>query len=158
MTINRFFTIPVHELFGYFVDPVLIARWCAPDGMTLKVPVFDATVGGKYVYEHFKAGEKWVAHGHFRKIIQNKMIQMVDDEIIDPKGKIIEKKLSCDISFSTFGNGSGVIIKMSGFANATGAEECETGWNQCFDQLQDLVKDSGIRQFHADDLSISSTL
>lgn len=158
MTINRFFTIPVHELYGYFIDPVLIERWCAPDGMGLHVPTFEAKVGGKYVYEHTKGGEKWVAHGHFRKLIQNKMIQMVDDEILDPKGKIIEKKLACDITFSSFGNGSGVVIRMTGFSSAAAADECETGWSQCFDKLQDLVKDSGIRQFHDEDLSISSIL
>ena len=150
ITISRFFTIPVHELYGYFMDPVLIERWCAPEGMSLKVPAFDARVGGKYIYEHSNGKGIFRARGHFRKIIQNQMIQMVDDEITDPTGKIVEKKLACDITFSAFGNGSGVIIRMSGFSSAASAEECQTGWNQCFDKLQDLVKDSGIRQFHAE--------
>lgn len=150
ITINRFFTIPVHELYGYFIDPVLIERWCAPEGMSLKVPAFDARVGGKYRYVHSNGRGSFVANGHFRKLVQNQLIQMVDDEIIDPTGKIVGKKITCDISFTGFGNGSGVAIRMSGFETAAMADECETGWSECFDKLQDLVKDSGLRQFHAE--------
>ncbi len=148
ITINRFFTIPVHELYGYFVDPVLLERWCAPEGMNLKVPSFDARVGGKYRFEHSNGTGIFVGKGHFRKLIQNQLIQMVDDELIDPKGKVFAKKIACDINFSGFGNGSGVVINMSGFPTAEFADECQVSWGQCLDKLQDLVKDSGIRQFH----------
>lgn len=158
ITINRFFTIPVHELYGYFIDPVLIERWCAPEGMSLKVRSFDARVGGKYRYEHSNGTGIFVAIGHFRKLVQNQLIQMVDDEIIDPAGKILGKKLACDVTFSAFGNGAGVIIKQSGFQNAQMLDECEISWNQCLDKLQDLVKDSGPHQFHDDNVRSSSQI
>lgn len=148
ITINRFFTIPVHELYGYFVDSVLLERWCAPEGMTLKIGEFDARVGGHYTFRHSNGTGTFIANGHFRKLIQNQLIRMVDDVIKDPTGKILGKKIACDITFTAFGNGSGVSIRQSGFQNAEMTEQCQIGWNQCLDKLQDLVKDSGIRQFH----------
>jgi len=150
-TIKRFFTIPVHELYGYFIDPVLLERWCAPQGMNLKIANFDATVGGRYTFKHTDGPDTYVANGHFRKIIQNELLQMVDDEIIDPKGKVLGRKIACDVSFTGFGNGSEVMIKQSGFSDAVTTEECQTGWKQCLDNLQDLVKDSGLRQFHIEE-------
>ena len=150
-TVNRFFTIPVHELYGYFIDPVLLERWCAPEGTSLKIGDFDARVGGHYCFNHSNGTGTFVARGHFRKIIQNQLIRMIDDEILDPTGKVLGRKLACDVTFTSFGNGAGVIIRQSGFQNAEMASECEISWNQCLDTLQDLVKDSGLRQFHASD-------
>lgn len=147
ITINRFFTIPVHELYGYFIDPVLLERWCAPEGMSLKISEFNARVGGHYCFKHSDGSGIFVAKGHFRKLIQNQLIQMVDDEILDPAGNLLGKKLACDVTFTAFGNGAGVMIRQSGFQNTVMAEQCELGWNQCFDKLQNLVKDSGTRQF-----------
>jgi uncharacterized protein YndB with AHSA1/START domain len=148
--IERFFSLPVHELYGYFIDKRLIERWSAPEGMTLKVPVFDFRVGGQYRFEHHGEAGTFVAVGHFRKIIQNELILSVDDEIRDASGKIVATGLSCSTRFASLGGGSGVVVEQSGFSSDEFARNCERSWNYCFDLLQDLVKDSGPRQFHAD--------
>lgn len=154
--VERFFTIPVHELYGYFIDPRLIEKWSAPDGMSLHVTEFDARVGGHYRYEHFSEEGKYICTGHIRKIIQNEFLHMVDDQIIDPKGKEIAKGLQCEIRFTSLGTGSGVSIHQYGFKNKEFAEECRMGWEQCFAKLQDLLKDSGIRQFHPEKENLRS--
>ncbi len=145
--LERFFTIPVHELFGYCTDPRLIERWSAPAGMTLKVHV-DVRVGGHYRYEHMNQTGKYICEGHYRKIIQNELIRMVDDEIRAPNGEVIASHLTCDLSFVSFAGGSGIVIEQSGFKSKAFAEECRRSWESCLNQLQDLVKDSGMRQFH----------
>ncbi|MFL5785762.1 MAG: SRPBCC domain-containing protein [Bacteriovoracaceae bacterium] len=145
--VSRFFTIPVHELFGYFMDPVLIEKWSAPEGMTLKVKSFDGNEGGKYRYEHTSKDGVFVCNGHFRRIDLNQKLLLVDDEIIAPDGKLLAEKLETEILFTSLGTGSGVEIKVSGFNNREFANDCEKSWNQCLDNLQDIVKDSGIRQF-----------
>jgi uncharacterized protein YndB with AHSA1/START domain len=151
VTIERFFTIPVHELYGYFMDPRLIERWSAPEGMTLKMAMFDGREGGRYRYEHHSAEGTYVCNGHFRRIVRNEMLRMVDDEIIDPSGKVLDKKLETEVIFTSFGTGAGVRITVSNFTNREFAENCEQGWNQCLDKLQDLVKDSGPHQFHSEE-------
>ncbi len=149
--VSRFFTIPVHELFGYFIDPRLLERWSAPEGMTLHVPLLEVKVGGKFRYVHNSSQGKYICDGHFRKIILNELIKTVDDKIIDPDGNLSAKDLQTEMAFAGLGSGSGVEIKVTGFQNADMAEECEKGWNQCLDKLQDLVKDSGPHQFHAEE-------
>lgn len=148
VTVSRYFTIPVHELFGYFIDARLIERWSAPESMSLHVPLLDVRPGGKYRYVHTSPQGKYIADGHFRRILQNQLLQMVDEKIIDPDGNLSAKDLRTDILFAGFASGSGVEVRVSGFTNNEFATECERGWNQCFDKLQDLVKDSGPRQFH----------
>ncbi len=143
---ERFFTIPVHELYGYCIDPRLIEKWCAPEGMTLKVHV-DVRVGGHYHYEHMNQTGKFICEGHFRKIIQNELLRMVDDEIRAPNGEVIACNLACDMKFVSFASGSGIVIEQSGFKSKAFADECKRSWEYCLDQLQDLVKDSGMRQF-----------
>ncbi len=151
VSVSRFFTIPVHELFGYFIDARLIESWSAPEGMTLHVPLLDVKAGGKYRYVHTSPQGNYICDGHFRKIIQNELLKMVDDKIIDPDGNLSGKDLQTEVKFVSFASGSGVEVKVTGFQNAQFAEECEKGWNQCFDKLQDLVKDSGPHQFHSEE-------
>ncbi len=152
---ERFFTIPVHELFGYCTDPRLIERWCAPEGMTLKVPMMDVRVGGHYRYEHMNQTGKYVCEGHFRKIIQNELLRMVDDSIRGPDGEIIASHLTCDMEFVSFASGSGISIEQSGFKSKAFANECKRSWEYCLDQLQDLVKDSGPRQFRTEEQNLN---
>ena len=146
VTLQRSFNLPVHELFFYFTDPGLIERWSAPDGMTLNVPVFEFERGGRYRYEHTSSNGVYVCEGHLRKIVENEMIRMVDDEIRDPSGNLVAEKLSCDITFKQIPSGSEVTIVQNGFPNDKFANECKTSWNQCFNKLQDLVKDSGLKK------------
>ncbi len=148
--VSHFFPIPVHELYGYFTDPGLLEKWSSPDGMTLKVPLYETHHGGRYRYEHTSAEGKYICNGHIRKIIPNELIRMVDDEIIDPKGKIVGKKIECDVKLAFLGAGSSVEITHRGFDTEAFAQECRHGWEQCFDNLEELVKDSGPHQFRED--------
>ena len=151
IVVSRFFTIPVHELFGYFMDPRLIEKWSAPEGMSLKVPMLDFRESGRYRYEHFAKEGKYICNGHYRRIVQNEMIRMVDDEIRDPDGKLLAEKLENELIFTSLGTGSGVEIRVSGFTNPEFASDCERGWNECLDKLQELVKDSGPHQFYSEE-------
>lgn len=147
--VSRFFTIPVHELFGYFIDPKLLKQWCYPEGMSLKTIHFDARVGGKYQFEHATPKETFKCHGHVHKFVLNEHLRMVDDEFFDKDGKRLEMgHPTCDIRFTAFGSGSGIEITIAGFAKEKDALDCEQGWKECLNHLQELVKDSGIRQFN----------
>ncbi len=149
--IDRFYTIPVHELFGYFVDPVLLQHWSYPDGMILKVVHFDGRPRGKYHFELAARDGIYVCNGHIHKYALNQRLRRVDDEILSPAGKILAENIACDIIFTSFGSGSGVEIAQSGFSDGAYALACEAGWVQALDRLQDLVKDSGLRQFNGTD-------
>lgn len=156
--VSRFFTIPVHELFGYFIDPVLLKRWCYPEGMSLKEVHFDPYGEGSYHFEHANEdGETYVCDGHIHKLVPNEYLSMVDDVVKDPKGMILEEKLNCEVRFHAYGSGSGVEIVQSGFRTEEGALNCATSWQQCLDHLHELVKDSGLRQFRSQEPTLSGT-
>ena len=136
--LTRFFNIPSRDLYNYFIDPKLIEKWSYPEGMVLKVPVFEAEEGGKYRYEHTNEKGTYVCEGHFEQIVPRQSLKMVDDWIKDPSGKLIAEKLNCEIAFMPLGDGCDVAIRQSGFAGEDFVKECEEGWNQSLDHLHSI--------------------
>jgi uncharacterized protein YndB with AHSA1/START domain len=58
---TKFFPLDSESLFKFFSQPELLEKWSAPDGMTLKLPVFDFKVGGKYKYIHSSSNGEGVS-------------------------------------------------------------------------------------------------
>ena len=98
--INLVYFIPKDrsELFRYFTIPELIEEWCAPDGMALKVPLFEARKNGQYIYIHSKGSEVWNAKGYIKEIIPDEKIVMIDSEISHNE-KTTLNDISCTIDF-----------------------------------------------------------
>jgi uncharacterized protein YndB with AHSA1/START domain len=144
ITLTRFFNIPSRDLYHYFVDSKLLEKWSYPEGMILKVPVFEAQEGGKYRYEHTNEKGTYVCEGHFEQIVPRQSLKMVDDWIKDPTGKLIAENLYREIIFMPLGDGCDVAILQSGFKGEEFVKECEEGWNQGLDHLQSISQRSEI--------------
>ena len=145
--ISQFLNISSSELFGYFTDAHLLEKWSSSNGMMVRVPRFKAVKGGRYRFEFTSADGTLVQEGHIRRITENHHIRMMDDEISGPRSHRIARKVQCDISFRSIDKGAEVTILQSGFQSTELARECEETWKQCLNQLKDLVKDSGPKQF-----------
>lgn len=138
LKVTQFLAAPVENVFRYFVEPQLIEKWSAPDGMTLKIPYYEAKDGGKYRYEHTSKEGLFTCEGQVEKIIPNKLLSVTDKWIKDPDGKIIMENLPCEIVFTNFGNNCEVEVVQRGFQSEEMRNMCEEGWSQSFKKLQSL--------------------
>lgn len=144
---NKFFPVPKERLFNYFAKRDLVERWQAPNGMTLKLPKFEARAGGTYRYEHTSKDGVYTCEGSFKEFNPGERIVQFDEFIRDPKGNTLSENMETIIDFQEKPGGTEVRLKSSGFANEEQTQMCQEGWEQCFEQLADLVtKDSGTQR------------
>ncbi len=137
-TMKRVISASLEKVFPYFITPTKLERWSAPDGMTLKVPFYEAKDGGKYRYEHSSTKGLYICEGHIEKIVPNERLSIVDD-IIQSSDGLKLTNLSADISFRRSGLGTEVTIFQSGFPDQKMTEECQSGWSQCLAKLEKLA-------------------
>lgn len=153
-TIKKFLPLEVSEAFKYFTDPKLLEKWAAPDGMSLKLPLFEAKEDGDYRYEHKDKKGVYVCVGYFKEFIPNKKIVQIDESVQEPSGKVIYQNLRCVVEFSEKSRGTEIILSQSGFDDDEGIENCQEGWNQCLTKLAQLI--SPRNSFNQIDQNLSS--
>lgn len=136
---TKHFPLDSESLFKFFSQPDQLEKWCAPDSMSLKLPVFDFKVGGNYRYEHTSQDGTFVAEGEFTEITPQKKIVQLDKTGVSPQGEKIFENLECVIEFQENLGGTEVYITQSGFKDEKSLEECRQGWDQCLSKLQEIV-------------------
>ena len=126
------------EVFNYFINPGLLESWAYPDGMSLRVPVFNPKNGGSYRMEHTNAdGGIYVCTGHIKDFGPgSKLIQV--DNVVDPDGKVVLSKIETVTTFNDKPGGTFITIIQKGFTDEKSMRECEAGWNQCLDRLDSM--------------------
>lgn len=140
--LTRFIPKSTEEIYRYFTQKELLEEWSSPEGMSLKVPQFEAKQNGRYRYEHSNKDGVWVCTGHIKEIIPEKRLVMIDT-VKNPSGKIMFQDMQTVIEFRPMLGGTDITISSTGFPDKTSAEECRESWNQCFDKLVRLtVSDS----------------
>jgi uncharacterized protein YndB with AHSA1/START domain len=138
ITLTRFIPKDAEELFRYFTHKELIEEWSYPDGMSLKVPKFEAKQNGRYEYEHSNKDGKWVCTGYLKEFVPEKRLVFIDT-VKNPSGKIMFQDLQCVVEFQEVLGGTDITINQSGFPDKKSAEECRESWNQCIDKLVKLT-------------------
>ena len=136
--VTKFIPVEREKVFLYFTRPELVEKWSAPDGMTLKVPKFEARIGGQYRYEHTSADGLYLCDGHFKEYVPNEKLVFVDT-VKDPNVKTIFTNLVCEVIFKKVAGGTEISINQKGFPDEESMKSCEESWNQCFDNLSNLL-------------------
>ncbi len=143
--LSRFLNADKYEVFKYFTRQEFIEQWSAPEGMTLRVPKFEARLGGSYRYEHTGKDGKYICDGYLTEFIPNEKLVM-RDTVKGPDGNLLFENLESVIEFRGVGAGTEVNVIQRGFNDEASAHECQVSWSQCLDTLQGLVeKTSGPR-------------
>lgn len=137
--LTRFFNADKNEVFKYFVRPQLIEQWSAPIGMTLKVPKFEARVGGSYRYEHTGKDGIYICDGYLTEFVPNERLA-TRDSVKGPDGQMLFHNLEGTVVFKGVAAGTEVTVIQRGFPDEVSASECERGWTECLNQLQGLVE------------------
>lgn len=138
LSLKRTIQAPKNEVFKYFVQPHLIEKWSAPEGMTLKVPQFENKAGGKYRYEHTSKDGVFVCTGHLEELIPNQKLVMIDT-IKAPDGKILAENQPTTIEFKDRQGGTEIVINQENFESEEFYQECQKGWNDCLNKLEGLL-------------------
>lgn len=138
-TTTRFFAAPIEKLFLYWTDKNLLEQWNYPDGMNLRVPKFEAKVGGSYRYEHFNDEGVYVCTGEIKEFIPNKKLVMVD-QVQGPDGKMLFKDLELVIEFKDATEGCEMTATQRGFDDPEALDQCKVGWEQSMNRLQQLLR------------------
>lgn len=133
----RFIRGPRQEVFNYFIDPKLLESWAYPNGMSLRVPIFEPRIGGQYRFEHTNEEGTYVCTGRVKDFAPgSKLVQV--DHVVDPQGKPLYPKIETVTTFSNRPDGTLVTITQRGFADEDSIRSCEMGWNECLDRLDSL--------------------
>lgn len=138
LTIMRLVPGERQEIFNYFIKPDLLELWAYPDGMSLKVPLFEAKIGGAYRFEHTSEDGVYTCTGNIKDFGPGTKLYQVD-KIFGPDGKPLSGKLETITTFNSKPGGTFITITQRGLTNDEALKDCERGWNQCLDKLASLL-------------------
>lgn len=137
LTIMRLIRGPRADVFNYFIDPKLLETWAYPDGMSLRVPVFNPKIAGYYRFEHTGNNGTYVCTGNIKDFEPgSKLVQV--DHVVAPDGNMIFPRLETVTTFNDKPGGTFITIVQRGFTDEQSLKECEAGWNQSLDRLDSM--------------------
>ncbi|HXP73102.1 MAG TPA: SRPBCC domain-containing protein [Stellaceae bacterium] len=146
--IRRHIAAPRAAVYRALIDPVAVARWKVPRGMTAYVHSFEAREGGLFrislTYEQSSAVGKTTAradtyHGHFAKLVPNEaVVEVVEFETRDPA---LAGLMTITITLAdAAGGGTDLVAVHDGLPPGVSPVDNEIGWRMSLDKLAALVE------------------
>jgi uncharacterized protein YndB with AHSA1/START domain len=138
---------PRAAVYRALVDGDAVARWMVPDGMTSRVHVFDAKVGGalrvSLTYEAVEGVGKTSArtdmfHGHFVELVADaKVVEAIEFETEDPamKGEMV-----VTYTLSDARGGTELVATHDGVPPGVSEADNKVGWRMSVAKLRALVE------------------
>ena len=147
--ITREFAAPVANVWRAHVDPELVVQWLGPRSIDMEIQTWDLRMGGSYRYTAVRDGEE-IAHFYGA-------VHRVDEPAADADGRIVQTfgfdempdAVSLDtLTFVDLGDGrtrlEGLSVVYSMEArDGMLASGMETGVNEGYDKLDELLADQG---------------
>lgn len=137
------------EVFAVLIDPVAIAKWKVPDGMTLEVHEFEGWEGGRFrislTYEAPDLAGKTSAHtdtyhGRYLEIVAGEKVVEVDEfETSDPS---LGGEMTITITLREEDGGTELTALHEGLPSGVAVADNEEGWRMSLDKLAALVENA----------------
>ena len=144
--ITRHIEAPRSRVYATLLDPVAIAKWRVPDGMTCIVHEWDAREGGalrvSLTYEDRRSSGKSSAtsdthQGHFRRLVQDReIVEAIEFETADPSMRGV---MTTTIRLEDSGDGTELHALHEGLPPGISSVDNEIGWRMALDKLAALV-------------------
>jgi uncharacterized protein YndB with AHSA1/START domain len=138
---------PRAAVYRALIDPIAVAAWRAPDGMTAVVHTFDARVGGRFrvslTYDSPARQGKTVAqtdtyHGRFVDLVpNNRVVEELEFETSDPA---LRGLMRMTTTLADADGGTDVVVQHEGLPPGVSAEDDEVGTGMSLDNLAALVE------------------
>jgi uncharacterized protein YndB with AHSA1/START domain len=145
--IRRHINAPRPDVYHTLLDPLAVAKWKVPDGMTCHVHAFDAREGGSFrvslTNEGPTGGGKTTArtdtyHGRFVKLVPNEQVIEVDEfETDDPA---LRGEMRITITLADSRGGTDLLAVHEGLPRGVSPADNETGWRMALVKLATLVE------------------
>jgi uncharacterized protein YndB with AHSA1/START domain len=148
---TRVFRAPRARVYAALLDPVAVARWKVPAGMTCEVHEFDAREGGELrislTYDApdragKTSGRTDTYRGRFERLVPDELVVEVDEfETSDPA---LRGEMTITIRLSDAGDGETELVAVhEGLPSTVAPEDNETGWQESLERLAALVETPG---------------
>jgi len=156
LTITRVFDAPRETVWKAWISPSEVKKWWGPKYFTAPVSKIDLRVGGKYLScMRGPDGKDYWSTGVYREIIPLERLVMTDS-FADEKGKVVPAsyygmtgdfplELLVTVTFEELGNKTKMLLRHEGIPAGMMRELTETGWNESFDKLAELIVAGGTR-------------
>ena len=145
--IHRHFNAPREKVYAALIDPISIARWKVPDGMSSRVHSFEAKEGGEFrislTYDAPTDAGKTTSHtdtyrGRFAKLVPNEQVVEVDEfETSDPA---LRGEMRITITLRDADAGTDLVAVHEGLPPGVSPADNETGWRMALDKLATLLE------------------
>jgi uncharacterized protein YndB with AHSA1/START domain len=145
--ISRHINGPRARVYRALLDPLAVATWKVPDGMTCHMHAFDAREGGSFrvslTYDAPTGGGKTTArtdtyHGRFVKLVPNEEVFEVDEfETDDPA---LRGEMTITITLTDARGGTDLLAVHEGLPRGLSPADNETGWRMALAKLATLVE------------------
>jgi uncharacterized protein YndB with AHSA1/START domain len=146
---SRIIKAPREALYRAFTDPIALAAWLAPDGMTGKVHEFDARVGGGYQMSLFYPSSEHVYRGktsaredrftaRFVELMPpSKIVQTIS---FDSKDPAFSGQMTMTVTFQERGGGTEVTIFFEHIPPGIRPEDNDAGTRSSLEKLARYVE------------------
>ena len=136
--LHRVLRTTPEKLYRAFLDGEAMSKWLPPNGFTAKIHHMDARVGGTYKmsFTNFSTGKSHSFGGEYLELVPHERIRYTD-RFDDPnlpgemQTAITLKKVSCGTELNIVQEGVPAVIPV---------EACYVGWQECLNQLVQLVE------------------
>jgi uncharacterized protein YndB with AHSA1/START domain len=145
--IRRLIDAPRERVYDALLDPMAVARWRFPAGMTCEVHAFepreDGAVRISLTYEERDRtgktrGRTDTYRGRFVRLVPNELVIEVDEfETDDPA---LRGEMTMTISLSDADGGTELVAVHEGLPEGLSPEDNEAGWHEALARLTELVE------------------
>ena len=145
--VSRHVNAPRAQVYRALLDPVAVAKWRVPNGMTSQVHEFEAREGGSFrislTYDAPTGTGKTIAqtdtyHGHFVKLVLNQqVVEVMEFETADPA---MRGEMTITFTLTDSDSGTEVLGIHEGVPPGVSPADNETGWRMALDKLAALVE------------------
>ncbi|MEU6511774.1 SRPBCC domain-containing protein [Streptomyces sp. NPDC046942] len=148
--VSRRVQAPPHVVYRALTDPVAIAAWRVPDGMTARVHHFDAREGGAFrvslTYDDDSApgksgGRTDTYRGHFARLVPGELV--VEVFAFETDDDAVRGTMTMTTTLTPAGGGTDVEILHEGIPDDIPRADNEMGTRMALDNLARLVEGPG---------------
>jgi uncharacterized protein YndB with AHSA1/START domain len=145
--ISRHIDAPRARVYRALLDPVAIAEWKVPPGMTSQVHAFDAREGGTFrvslSYDAPTGTGKTSAHtdtyhGRFVKLVPDE--QVVEVSEFETRDPALAGEMTITITLADADGGTDLVAVHDGLPPGVSTADNETGWRQSLAKLAALAE------------------
>lgn len=148
--VDRHIRAPRAVVYQALIDPMAVATWRVPEGMTAHVHEFDAREGGCFrvslTYDASDATGKTGAqtdtyHGRFARLVPDEqVVEVLEFETADPE---LVGEMTITTTLADADGGTDVSIAYEGLPSGVSASDNEIGTRMALANLAELVETPG---------------